>query len=120
MEKVKTQSTKQLQGSLQNGLHGELAVPGDKSISHRGIMFGAISEGTTILHHFLTAEDCLSTLKAFQQLGVPITRDGDTVTIQGVGLHGLHQAEQPLDMGNSGTTTRLIMGLLAGQNFPSE
>ncbi|GED93779.1 3-phosphoshikimate 1-carboxyvinyltransferase [Lentilactobacillus buchneri subsp. silagei] len=120
MEKVKTQSTKQLQGSLQNGLQGELAVPGDKSISHRGIMFGAISEGTTILHHFLTAEDCLSTLKAFQQLGVPITRDGDTVTIQGVGLHGLHQAEQPLDMGNSGTTTRLIMGLLAGQNFPSE
>lgn len=120
MEKVKPQSTKQLQGSLQNSLQGELAVPGDKSISHRGIMFGAISEGTTILHHFLTAEDCLSTLKAFQQLGVPITRDGDTVTIQGVGLHGLHQAEQPLDMGNSGTTTRLIMGLLAGQNFPSE
>lgn len=120
MEKVKTTSTKQLQGSLQNGLHGELAVPGDKSISHRGIMFGAISEGTTVLHHFLTAEDCLSTLKAFQQLGVPITRDGETVTIQGVGLHGLKQAEQPLDMGNSGTTTRLIMGLLAGQDFPSE
>ncbi|MGF2385317.1 3-phosphoshikimate 1-carboxyvinyltransferase [Lentilactobacillus otakiensis] len=120
MEKVETKLIKQLQGNLQTGLQGTLAVPGDKSISHRGIMFGAISEGTTVLHHFLTAEDCLSTLKAFQQLGVPITRDGDVVTIQGVGLHGLQQPEQPLDMGNSGTTTRLIMGLLAGQNFPTE
>lgn len=120
MEKGETKSIKQLQGNLQTGLQGTLAVPGDKSISHRGIMFGAISEGTTVLHHFLTAEDCLSTLKAFQQLGVPITRDGDVVTIQGVGLHGLQQPEQPLDMGNSGTTTRLIMGLLAGQDFPTE
>ncbi|KRL22413.1 3-phosphoshikimate 1-carboxyvinyltransferase [Lentilactobacillus kisonensis] len=108
---------KQLQTKPQNGLRGELTVPGDKSISHRGIMFGAISEGRTILHHFLTAEDCLSTLKAFQQLGVPIRRDGQTVTIDGVGLHGLKQPTRPLEMGNSGTTTRLMMGLLAGQNF---
>ncbi len=100
-----------------SGLHGELSVPGDKSISHRGIMFGAISHGQTILHHFLTAEDCLSTLKAFQQLGVPIKRTGETVVIDGVGLHGLKKPDKPLDMGNSGTTTRLIMGLLAGQNF---
>lgn len=120
MEKVKISTTKQLQGNLQTGLNGELAVPGDKSISHRGIMFGAISEGTTILHHFLTAEDCLSTLKAFQQLGVPITRDGKTVKIEGVGLHGLQEPNEPLDMGNSGTTTRLIMGLLAGQNFQTK
>lgn len=120
MEKVKTKSIKQLQGNLQTGLHGTLAVPGDKSISHRGIMFGAISEGTTRLHHFLTAEDCLSTLKAFQQLGVPITRNGDEVVIQGVGLRGLHQPKGPLDMGNSGTTTRLMMGLLAGQDFSSK
>lgn len=108
---------KQLQAKPSNGLRGELTVPGDKSISHRGIMFGAISEGQTTLHHFLTAQDCLSTLKAFQQLGVPIRRDGQTVVIDGVGLHGLKQPSHPLDMGNSGTTTRLIMGLLAGQKF---
>ncbi|MFD1126532.1 3-phosphoshikimate 1-carboxyvinyltransferase [Lentilactobacillus raoultii] len=99
------------------GLHGELTVPGDKSISHRGIILGAISEGDTVLHHFLTAADCLSTLTAFQQLGVPIERDGTTVMIHGVGLHGLKYPGKPLDMGNSGTTTRLIMGLLAGQRF---
>lgn len=99
------------------GLHGELTVPGDKSISHRGIMLGAISEGTTTLTHFLTSADCLSTLAAFQQLGVPIEREGTTVTVHGVGLHGLKPSKDPLDMGNSGTTTRLIMGLLAGQPF---
>lgn len=99
------------------GLHGELTVPGDKSISHRGIMLGAISEGTTTLTHFLTSADCLSTLAAFQQLGVPIEREGTTVTVHGVGLHGLKASKEPLDMGNSGTTTRLIMGLLAGQPF---
>lgn len=99
------------------GLHGELTVPGDKSISHRGIMFGAISRGRTTLHHFLTAEDCLSTLHAFQEMGVSIRRDGETVEIDGVGLNGLHEPTKPLDMGNSGTTTRLIMGLLAGQRF---
>ena len=120
MVNIKSQTNQALQGNLQGGLHGELAVPGDKSISHRGIMFGAISQGTTILRHFLTAEDCLSTLKAFQQLGVPIERDGETVTIKGVGLHGLKQPADALDMGNSGTTTRLIMGLLAGQKFQTK
>ncbi|MCT3400030.1 3-phosphoshikimate 1-carboxyvinyltransferase [Lentilactobacillus hilgardii] len=110
---------KELSDKLKTGLHGELSVPGDKSISHRGIMFGAVSKGRTTLHHFLTAEDCLSTLNAFQQLGVSIKRDGETVVIEGVGLHGLKQSGKPLDMGNSGTTTRLIMGLLAGQNFDS-
>lgn len=99
------------------GLHGELTVPGDKSISHRGIMLGAISEGTTTLTHFLTSADCLSTLAAFQQLGVPIERKGTTVTVHGVGLNGLKPSSTPLDMGNSGTTTRLIMGLLSGQPF---
>lgn len=108
---------KTLKGKPTGGLHGTLVVPGDKSISHRGIMLGAISEGITKLSHFLTSADCLSTLAAFQQLGVPIERVGTNVTIQGVGLHGLHASGQPLDMGNSGTTTRLIMGLLAGQNF---
>lgn len=110
---------KTLKGKPATGLHGELVVPGDKSISHRGIMFGAISEGQTTLTHFLTSADCLSTLNAFKQLGVPIEREGTTVKIQGVGLHGLKASDQPLDMGNSGTTTRLIMGLLAGQQFDS-
>lgn len=110
---------KTLKGKPATGLHGELVVPGDKSISHRGIMFGAISEGQTTLTHFLTSADCLSTLNAFKQLGVPIEREGTTVKIQGVGLHGLKASDQPLDMGNSGTTTRLIMGLLAGQPFDS-
>lgn len=111
---------KTLKGKPAAGLHGELVVPGDKSISHRGIMFGAISEGQTTLTHFLTSADCLSTLNAFKQLGVPIEREGTTVKIQGVGLHGLKASDQPLDMGNSGTTTRLIMGLLAGQQFDSK
>lgn len=111
---------KELQTQPQHGLHGKITVPGDKSISHRGVMLGAISEGQTVLHHFLTAADCLSTLHAFQQLGVPIKRDGQTVTIEGVGLHGLKQPVRPLDMGNSGTTTRLIMGLLAGQAFDTK
>lgn len=109
-----------LKGKPENGLHGELAVPGDKSISHRGIMLGAISEGTTTLTHFLTSADCLSTLAAFQQLGVPIEREDTTVTVHGVGLHGLKPSAQPLDMGNSGTTTRLIIGLLAGQKFDTK
>lgn len=108
---------KTLKSRPKQGLHGELTVPGDKSISHRGIMLGAISEGTTTLTHFLTSADCLSTLAAFQQLGVPIQREGTTVTVHGVGLHGLKASTAKLDMGNSGTTTRLIMGLLAGQPF---
>ncbi len=108
---------KHLNRKPETGLQGELTVPGDKSISHRGIMFGAISTGKTTLHHFLTAEDCLSTLAAFQKLGVHIDRNGETVVINGVGLHGLKKPDGPLNMGNSGTTTRLIMGLLAGQSF---
>ena len=111
---------KKLQIKPETGLHGTLSIPGDKSISHRGIMFGAISQGTTVLHHFLTAEDCLSTLQAFRSLGVPIERNGETVTIQGVGLNGLEKPTEALSMGNSGTTTRLIMGLLAGQQFTTK
>ncbi|GEP23874.1 3-phosphoshikimate 1-carboxyvinyltransferase [Lentilactobacillus diolivorans] len=111
---------KKLQIKPETGLHGTLSIPGDKSISHRGIMFGAISQGTTVLHHFLTAEDCLSTLQAFRSLGVPIERNGETVTIQGVGLNGLEKPTEALNMGNSGTTTRLIMGLLAGQQFTTQ
>lgn len=108
---------KQLITNVQHGLHGTLAVPGDKSISHRGIMLGSLAQGTTHLHHFLTSADCLSTLEAFKAMGVPIERDGSEVVVHGVGMRGLRQPQTALAMNNSGTTTRLIMGLLAGQAF---
>lgn len=111
---------KSLHTNLQTGLKGELAVPGDKSISHRGIILGAISRGTTELTHFLPSEDCLSTIQAFQDLGVAIERQGDHVLVHGVGLNGLKRPIHPLDMGNSGTTTRLLLGLLSRQNFTTE
>ncbi|GEK28962.1 3-phosphoshikimate 1-carboxyvinyltransferase [Furfurilactobacillus siliginis] len=110
---------KQLQGHVA-GLQGTLAVPGDKSISHRGLMIGAISAGITRLHNFLPSADCLATLAAVQALGVAVDRPTPTeVTITGVGKAGLHQAVGSLDMMNSGTSTRLFMGLLAGQTFDS-
>lgn len=102
-------------------LKGELRVPGDKSISHRSIMLGALADGVTEVEGFLEGEDALATLNTFRSLGVKI--DGPTagrVTIQGVGLHGLKGADKPLYMGNSGTSMRLLMGLLAGQLFDSE
>lgn len=100
-----------------NGLHGTLMVPGDKSISHRAIMLGAISHGDTMIHHFLNGEDCLSTMQAFRELGVVIEQVDDDVLVHGQGFKGLKQARRPLNMGNSGTTTRLMMGILAGINF---
>ena len=101
------------------GLRGELEIPGDKSISHRAIMFGAISEGTTEITNFLQGADCLSTISCFQSMGVSIENRTDCVTIHGVGLHGLQAPAHSLDVGNSGTTTRLISGILAGQSFTS-
>ncbi len=101
-------------------LRGELRVPGDKSISHRSIMFGALAEGRTRISGFLDGEDCLATLAAFQAMGVPIERpERNTVIIDGVGLHGLRPPPGPLDMGNSGTAMRLLCGVLAGQPFDS-
>lgn len=100
-----------------NGLHGTLMVPGDKSISHRAIMLGAISHGDTMIHHFLNGEDCLSTMQAFRELGVVIEQVDDDVLVHGQGFKGLKQARRPLNMGNSGTTTRLMMGILAGTDF---
>lgn len=99
-------------------LRGRLRVPGDKSISHRAIMFGALADGVTTISGFLDGEDCLATLNAFRAMGVHI--DGPEqyrVTVQGVGLHGLHAPAEPLDMGNSGTSMRLMSGILAGQAF---
>lgn len=100
-------------------LKGEIKVPGDKSISHRGVMFGAISEGTTELTGFLDGADCRSTIGCFRAMGIDISQNADHVVIHGKGLHGLKAPSQMLDVGNSGTTTRLISGILAGQPFVS-
>jgi 3-phosphoshikimate 1-carboxyvinyltransferase len=100
-------------------LTGEMTVPGDKSISHRAVMFGAIAEGTTRIEGFLEGEDCLSTIGCMTSLGVSIIRDGDKVEVKGNGLKGLQEPKDVLDVGNSGTTARLIIGLLAGQPFYS-
>jgi len=99
-------------------LRGEVSVPGDKSISHRSIMFGSLAEGTTRVSGFLMGEDNLSTWKAFESMGVTISQTGtDALEIKGVGLDGLKEPGDVLDCGNSGTTMRLMSGLLAGQNF---
>ena len=100
-------------------LRGELEIPGDKSISHRTIMFGSLAKGITEVTHFLQGADCLSTISCFQKLGVEIENNTDKILIHGKGLHGLSAPTTILDCGNSGTTTRLISGILSGQNFTS-
>ncbi len=100
-------------------LKGEITVPGDKSISHRGVMFGAISEGITELTGFLDGADCRSTISCFKAMGIDITQEHDHVVVHGKGLKGLSAPSKMLDVGNSGTTTRLISGILAGQRFIS-
>jgi len=107
---------------IQHGgsLTGRLRVPGDKSISHRAIMLGSIAEGATEISGFLEGDDSLATLQAFRDMGVTIEGpDNGRVVIHGVGMHGLNQSAQPLDLGNSGTSMRLLSGLLAGQEFSS-
>ena len=100
-------------------LTGRLRVPGDKSISHRAIMLGSLAEGTTRVTGFLEGEDSLATLRAFRCMGVQIEGpDQGRVTLHGVGMHGLEEPAGPLDLGNSGTSMRLLSGLLAGQGFP--
>lgn len=100
-------------------LRGELEIPGDKSISHRAVMFGSLAKGTTEVTHFLQGADCLSTISCFQKLGIEIENTTDKILIHGKGLHGLSAPAGILDCGNSGTTTRLISGILSGQNFTS-
>jgi 3-phosphoshikimate 1-carboxyvinyltransferase len=100
-----------------SSIRGEITVPGDKSISHRSIMLGAIANGVTTVSGFLRGEDNMSTMKAFRAMGIEINDDGGTITIHGKGLHGLAEPTDVLDCGNSGTTIRLITGLLAGQSF---
>jgi len=96
---------------------GEISVPGDKSISHRSIMLGSIASGITTVTGFLRGEDNMATLNAFRAMGVEIEDDGTTLKIHGRGLHGLSEPEDLLDCGNSGTSIRLLTGLLAGQSF---
>lgn len=103
-----------------NALKGEITVPGDKSISHRSIMFGALAEGTTKVTNFLRGADCLSTIDCFRKLGIEIEDKESEILIHGKGLHGLTAPDSMLDVGNSGTTTRLISGILAGQPFTTE
>lgn len=98
-------------------IRGELVVPGDKSISHRSIMLGSLARGTTRISNFLRGGDNFSTMAAFKAMGVPIEDDGQAITVHGVGLHGLNEPEDVLDCGNSGTTIRLMTGLLSGQSF---
>lgn len=106
--------------TAKNGINGELVIPADKSISHRSIMFGAISKGTTIVNNFLKAEDCLSTIAVFKQLGVRITEKNEQIMIEGKGFEGSTAPSSRLDAGNSGTTMRLVLGILAGCPFTSE
>ena len=103
-----------------NACKGEITIPGDKSISHRAIMFSALAKGTTRVSGFLKGADCLSTISCFKQLGINIEENNNQIYIHGKGLHGLNASDSMLDTGNSGTTTRLISGILAGQNFTTE
>ncbi|AIA67831.1 3-phosphoshikimate 1-carboxyvinyltransferase [Streptococcus equi subsp. zooepidemicus] len=98
-------------------LRGRLRVPGDKSISHRAVIFGAIAEGQTVIHGLLRGQDVLATIQAFRDLGVTIYESADSLIIEGRGFKGLKPAQKPLDMGNSGTSMRLLAGLLAAQDF---
>lgn len=103
-----------------NGLRGKVTIPGDKSISHRCIMFGSIANGTTEVHNFLEGADCLATIRCFRTLGIEIEKKGSVVIVHGKGLHGLSAPKDILNVGNSGTTTRLLSGILAGQPFDSK
>lgn len=98
-------------------LRGRLRVPGDKSISHRAVIFGAIAEGQTVIHGLLRGQDVLATIQALRDLGVSIYEAADSLIIEGRGFKGLKPAQKPLDMGNSGTSMRLLAGLLAAQDF---
>jgi len=105
--------------SRANSIHGNISLPGDKSISHRSAMIAAMANGETRIDNFATSADCASTLGCIDGLGVNIRRDGNTVFVSGVGKTGFSAPTSPLDCGNSGTTMRLLSGILAGQSFES-
>lgn len=100
--------------------NGTITVPGDKSVSHRAVMLGALADGTTHISGFLKGADCLATIDCFRKMGIEIEVDGENVTVHGKGLHGLTAPDSVLYTGNSGTTTRLLMGILAAQPFDTE
>ena len=100
-------------------IKGRLRVPGDKSISHRAVMFGSISKGITRITGFLNGADCISTVSIFKKMGIDIEMNGTSVIVKGNGVHGLKRPDSILDCGNSGTTTRLVSGILSAQNFTS-
>ncbi|NMC27419.1 MAG: 3-phosphoshikimate 1-carboxyvinyltransferase, partial [Syntrophomonadaceae bacterium] len=101
-----------------NKLDATISIPGDKSISHRSVLIGAIADGVTEIRNFLPGEDCLSTVRCIRQLGITVEQLSPThLKVYGLGMNGLSEAEDVLDVGNSGTTIRLISGILAGQDF---
>lgn len=100
-------------------LRGEITIPGDKSISHRAVMFGSLARGTTKITHFLNGADCLATIDCFRQMGISIEQEQECVLVHGKGLRGLTAPSAQLYTGNSGTTTRLLSGILSGQSFAS-
>ena len=104
------------------GLKGEVRVPGDKSISHRALILGSIADGDTRIANFLNSADCRSTLNALKSMGVviDISETETEITVHGRGLYGLAEPKEVIDAGNSGTTMRLLSGILAGQGFNSE
>lgn len=110
MKTIKLKGTKK-------ALKGALTLPGDKSISHRAVILGALADGVTKVSGFLNGDDCLNTVKIFQQMGVSIKHSGDSLTIKGAGLKGLKKPNTALNVGNSGTSFRLLLGVLAGQSF---
>lgn len=103
-----------------NSVNGCITVPGDKSISHRAVMLGSVAEGTTEIRHFLKGADCLATIDCFRKMGIDIDVTDEKIAVHGKGLHGLSAPSQMLYTANSGTTTRLLCGLLAGQNFDTQ
>jgi len=100
-------------------LKGEISIPGDKSISHRSIMCAALAEGDSVIQGFLKGEDCIATLDAFAEMGVSINQQENKIVVHGVGLQGLKKPNSDIYLGNSGTSMRLMSGLLCGQGFPS-
>lgn len=100
-----------------NKLSGEIIIPGDKSISHRAVMAGAIAQGKTVIKNLLDCDDCNYTIRAFQEMGITVERIGSSVSISGKGLKGLTKPKGPINVGNSGTSMRLLAGILAGQDF---
>lgn len=101
-----------------SAITGDIRVPGDKSISHRAVMLASLACGQTVIHGFLESEDCIATLHSFEQMGISSHKQGDQLIIHGKGLAGLTPPNQMLDMGNSGTGIRLLLGILSGQEFP--